>query len=71
MTLAAFQRALAELFTSQKAREKYADDPKRFTDRFGLKDREIAQLDALARGPIEAYAQTLARKQRAEAARKT
>lgn len=69
MTLLQLQPALAELFTSGKARDEYAADPNRFADRFGLNDRETAQLAALARGPLEAYAETLIRKRCGEASR--
>ena len=64
MTLAAFQSALAELFISQRARDAYARDEGRFLARFDLNPRELAQLEALARGPIESFARTLQRKQR-------
>ncbi|MFY9779615.1 MAG: hypothetical protein WAJ85_03770 [Candidatus Baltobacteraceae bacterium] len=69
MSLHGLQCALAELFTTPAARERYARDPERFMRGFDLSERDRAQLEALAANAIASYASTLVRKRRAEAAR--
>jgi hypothetical protein len=69
MSLHRVQCALAELFTDAGAREHFDRDGAAFAAARGLTDRERDQLDALSRSSIPAYAATLVRKRRAEAAR--
>lgn len=69
MTLLNLQCALAGLFTSGELRDEYAGNATGFAERFMLSEREAAQLEALACGPLAAYATTLVRKRRGEVAR--
>jgi hypothetical protein len=69
MSLHELQCALAELFTSVEARERYDADCVAFCLTHRLDERERAQLAALARSAIASYAAGLVRKRRAEVAR--
>jgi hypothetical protein len=69
MSLHGVQCALAELFTDAGAREHFDRDGAAFAAARGLTEREREQLDALSSSSIPAYAATLVRKRRAEAAR--
>ena len=70
MALAAFQRALARLYTDAAAREAFAEDGRAYATACGLDAIETARLCALGpEHPVE-YAAGLARKRANEEARR-
>ena len=69
MPLAALQRALAQLYTRQDARDRFCADPAGFARDFALRPAEAAQLASIGETRLHAYVDSLYRKRANEAAR--
>jgi len=62
MPLAEVQRALANLYTDEKSRDRLRIDPVAFASAFGLGPAELAQVSSMSGARLRAYTDSLDRK---------
>ena len=57
----AFEAFLARMYTDEKARRRFLDDPRREAERAGLPSHEVAALERIDRDGLELAAASYAR----------